>query len=55
MKYQALLSSKDKSTKRNKSVICCNFAWLFKGEKKKKWQSNDKIKVSHYTSYYYMV
>ena len=30
MKHQALFSSKDKS-KKNKSVICCNFAWPFKG------------------------
>ena len=27
MKHQALLSSKDKC-KNNKSVVCCNFAWL---------------------------
>ena len=30
MKHQALFSSKDKS-KNNKSVVCCNFAWHFKG------------------------
>ena len=30
MKHQALFSSKDKS-KKNKSVICCNFASGFKG------------------------
>ena len=30
-KHQALFSSKDKS-KKNKSVVCCNFAWLFKGK-----------------------
>ena len=29
-KDQALFSLKDKS-KNNKSVVCCNFAWLFKG------------------------
>ena len=29
MKHQALFSSKDKS--KNKSVVCCNFAWRFKG------------------------
>ena len=29
MKYQALFSLKDKS-KKIKSVICCNFAWLFR-------------------------
>ena len=28
MKYQALFSLKDKS-KINKSVVCCNFAWIF--------------------------
>ena len=36
MKHQALFSSKDESknkAKRNKSVVCCNFAWLFKGLK----------------------
>ena len=30
MKYKVLFSSKDKS-EINKSVICCSFAWLFKG------------------------
>ena len=30
MKHQALFSSKDRS-KRNKSVVCCNFAGLFAG------------------------
>ena len=30
MKHQASFSAKDKSRK-NKSVFCCNFAWLFKG------------------------
>ena len=30
MKNQALFSKKDKS-ENNKSVICCNFAWHFKG------------------------
>ena len=30
MKHQALFSSKDKH-KRKWSVVCCNFAWLFKG------------------------
>ena len=30
MKHQALFSSKDKSQK-NKSVVCCSFAWGFKG------------------------
>ena len=30
IKYQALFSSKDKS-ENNKSVVCCNFAWRFKG------------------------
>ena len=29
-KHQASFSSKDKS-KNNKCVICCNFAWCFKG------------------------
>ena len=29
MKHQALFSLKDKSRK-NKSVVCCTFAWLFK-------------------------
>ena len=33
MKPQALFSSKNKS-KKNKSVICCNFTWRFKGLKK---------------------
>ena len=33
MKYQVLFSSKDKS-KKNKSDISCNFARLFKGDKK---------------------
>ena len=31
MKHLALFSMKDKS-KRNKSVVCCNFPWLFKGK-----------------------
>ena len=31
MKHQALFSLKDKS-KNNKSVVCCSFAWHFKGE-----------------------
>ena len=30
MKHQALFYLKDKS-KINKSVVCCNFAWRFKG------------------------
>ena len=30
MKHQALFSTKDKSKK--KSVVCCIFAWLFKGQ-----------------------
>ena len=32
MKYQALFSSKDKSKKKNNSVVCCNFPWLFSGQ-----------------------
>ena len=31
MKHQVLFSSKDKS-ENNKSVVCCNFAWRFKGQ-----------------------
>ena len=32
MKHQVLFSLKDKSKKNeNKSVICCSFAWRFKG------------------------
>ena len=30
MKHEALCSSKDKS-KKDKSVVCCNFAWRLKG------------------------
>ena len=25
------ISSKDKNKKKKRSVICCNFAWFFKG------------------------
>ena len=41
MKHQALFSSKDKS-KKNKSVVCCNFAWRFKELSKEATHSQHK-------------